>query len=153
MGKIKGPLPKFWILHLWRVGYNANKFELLLVLSSMIWDMEMNEIYWCFVFDGWLLVLFYPRMMSGHLLKLVVLASDCFWWFTAPSLVFNELRYGIKWALLMLCLRWLATGLIVSSHDVRSPMEAGCTCFWFLLMVYTWLESLYIFLNLQKPFR
>ena len=26
----------------------------------------------------------------------------------------------------MLCLRWLATGLILSSHDVKSSMEVGC---------------------------
>jgi hypothetical protein len=31
----------------------------------------------------------------------------------------------------MLCLRWLATGLVLSSHDVKSSMEVGCTCFWF----------------------
>jgi hypothetical protein len=31
MGKIKGSLPKILILHLWRVGYNANKIELLLL--------------------------------------------------------------------------------------------------------------------------
>lgn len=53
----------------------------------------------------------------------------------APSLVFDDLRYGIEWALLMLCLRWLATGLVLSSHDVKTYMEVGCTCFWFLLMV------------------
>jgi hypothetical protein len=35
----------------------------------------------------------------------------------------------------MLCLRWLATGLVLSLHDVKSSMEVGCTIFWFLLMV------------------
>jgi hypothetical protein len=40
----------------------------------------------------------------------------------------------------MLCLRWLATGLILSSHDVKSSMEVDCNCFWLLLMVYTFLN-------------
>ena len=62
MGKIKGPLPKFW--------NNAKKIELLLVFSLMIWDMKLNELYLCFVFDGWPLLLFCPCMMLG-----------CFWWF------------------------------------------------------------------------
>ena len=74
MDKIKGPLPKFWLLHLWRVGYNSNKIELLLVFSSMIWDMELNEfidalssmvgywsyivLAWCqFIYGGWLLLI------------------------------------------------------------------------------------------------
>ena len=30
----------------------------------------------------------------------------------------------------MLCLRWLATGLILSSHDVKSSMEVDCNFFW-----------------------
>ena len=80
MGKIKGPLPKFWILHLWRVGYNANKIEFLLVFSLMIWDMELNELYWCFVLDGSLLVLFCPCMMSSHLWRLIALDFGWFWW-------------------------------------------------------------------------
>ena len=37
--------------------YDANKIEFLLVFSSMIKDVMLNELYWCFVFDGWLLVL------------------------------------------------------------------------------------------------
>lgn len=49
----------------------------------------------------------------------------------------------------MLYLQWLATGFILSSHDVKSSMEVGCTLFWFLLMVYTCLSSLNIFLILQ----
>ena len=101
MGKIKGPLPKFWILHLWRVGYNANKIELLLVFS------------------------------------------------------FIGLRYGIEWALLMLCLRWLATGLILSSHDVKSSMEVGCTCFgsfWWFIHVWVHWTSFWSFGSLPNEF-
>ena len=81
MGKIKGTLPKFWILHLWRVWYDANKIELLLVFSLMIEDVKLNELYWCFVFNGWPLVLFCPRMMLSHLWRLVVLNFGCFWWY------------------------------------------------------------------------
>jgi hypothetical protein len=80
MGKIKGPLPKFWILHLWRVWYDSNKIELLLVFSLTIKDVELNELYWCFVFDGWLLVLFCPWMMSSHIWRLIVLSFGLFWW-------------------------------------------------------------------------
>ena len=50
----------------------------------------------------------------------------------------------------MLCLRWLAIGLILSSHDVKSSMKVDFTCCWFLLMVSTCLCSLSIFLILQK---
>ena len=42
----------------------------------------------------------------------------------------------------MLCLQWLATGLILSSHDVKSSMEVDFTFFWFILMVYTFIEPL-----------
>ena len=85
MGKIKGTLQKFWILHLWRVWDDPNKIELLLV------------------FDDW--------------------------------------RCEVKWALLMLCLRWLATGLTcpltISSHLWWFiVISFGC----FLLSIHDWVH-------------
>ena len=79
MGKIKGALPKFWILHLWRVWYDANKIELLLVFSLTIEDVELNELYWCFVFDGWLwsyFVLTWCQVIYEGLLYLLLVSFD-----------------------------------------------------------------------------
>jgi hypothetical protein len=55
------------------------RLNLLLDFSSIIEDVNLNEFYWCFGFDGWLLVLFCPRMMSSHIWRLIILFFGCFW--------------------------------------------------------------------------
>ena len=54
------------------------KFELLLVFSLMIEDVKLNELYWCFVFDGWLLVLHVLSwcQVYGGLLYFILVAFD-----------------------------------------------------------------------------
>jgi hypothetical protein len=79
MGKIKGPLPNFWILYLWRVWF-VNKIEFLLVFSFNDWRCEVEYVL-SMLYLQWLATgLAYPFMSLSFLWWLNSLDFGLFLW-------------------------------------------------------------------------